>query len=96
METDHLSKQMYHRAVELLEAEINDEMVALEPTQGSCFGFSEVAKVVWRKLEQPCSFEVIRDELLEEYDVGEEQCSLELRELLDTMAAAKLVERTEA
>ena len=40
--------------------------------------------------------EVIRDELLQEYDVGEEQCSLELRELLDSMTAAKLVERTEA
>ena len=85
--------ESYRRSVELLEADINDELVALEPDQGRCFGFKSVAKDVWRKLERPRSFEELRQELLSEYDVAEDQCDRELRELLEDMAKAKLIER---
>jgi hypothetical protein len=83
--------QMYRRAAELLEADINDELVALEPTQGFCFGFNSVAKDVWRKLEQPRTFDELRGELLAEYEVTDEQCTLELRMLLDDLIAKGLI-----
>lgn len=83
---------MFRRSVELLEADINDELVALEPGQGACFGFNATAKDVWRKLEQPRSFEELRDGLLREYEVSEEQCAQELRDLLDQLTEAKLIE----
>lgn len=85
---------MFQRSVELLEADINDELVALEPNKGSCFGFNAVAKDVWRKLEHPRSFEELREELLNEYDVSENQCTEELRELLKQMSDSKLIEQT--
>lgn len=88
-----MSNQVYRRTVELLEADINDELVALEPALGACFGFNSVAKDVWRKLETPRTFDDLRNDLLAEYDVGEEQCTEELRELLDHMTQAKLIER---
>lgn len=84
---------IYRRSVELLEADINDELVALEPSQGSCFGFNAVAKDVWRKLDEPRSFAALRDYLLGEYEVAADQCSSELRGLLDEMEQAKLIER---
>lgn len=87
-----MTNQIYRRSVQLLEAEIDDELVALEPSQGACFGFNPVAKEVWRKLEQPRSFEELRTELLAEYEVGEQQCTDELRALLQQMTAAKLIE----
>jgi hypothetical protein len=87
--------ETYKRAVELLEADINDELVALEPNLGECFGFNPVAKDVWRKLAEPRSFDQLRAELTSEYDVTDEQCGLELRELLQEMERAKLIERTE-
>lgn len=84
---------VFRRSAELLEADINDELVALEPNQGACFGFNAVAKDVWRKLEQPRSFNELRAELIDDYDVSEEQCTEELRDLLEQLAQAKLIER---
>jgi len=91
-----VTEEVYRRAVELLEADISDEMVALEPTKGSCFGFNPVAKDVWRKLERPRTFAQLRSELVAEYDVSDEQCTEELRALLDTMTRAKLIESATA
>ena len=86
--------ETYKRTVELLEADINDELVALEPNMGSCFGFNSVAKDVWRKLAEPRTFDELRTELLSEYEVGEEECARELGELLADMERVKLIERT--
>lgn len=83
--------QLYRRAVELLEADVNDELVALDPTQGNCFGLNAVAKDVWRKLESPRTFNDLRSELLDDYDVTEEECTRELEELLAEMTANGLI-----
>lgn len=91
-----MANETYRRAVELLEADINDELVALEPSKGACFGFNSVAKDVWRKLERPRTFEELRNELLSEYEVSEDQCTEELRGLLEDMSRANLIERTSA
>jgi Coenzyme PQQ synthesis protein D (PqqD) len=86
---------MYRRAAELMEAELGDELVALDPNAGDCFGFNNVATSVWRQLEVPKSFSQLRDALLEEYEVEPEQCSRELKELLDDLAAKGLVATTD-
>ena len=82
---------VYQRAVELLEADIHDELVALEPHAGTCFGFNNVAAFVWRKLEQPRTFDELRADLLATYDVDEAQCESELKELLAEMQGEGLV-----
>lgn len=84
--------QKYRRAMELMEADIDDELVALEPVQGLCFGFNAVAKDVWRMLKQPRGFDELKVALLAEYEVGEDQCSADLRELLQQLAEAGLIE----
>lgn len=83
---------IYRRTAELMEAEVGDELVALDAEAGVCFGFNEVATTVWRALRQPRSFDELREALLEQYDVGDQQCALELGELLEDMAARKLIE----
>ena len=82
---------IYARAVELMQAELGDELVALDPNGGDCFGFNSVATSVWRELETPKSFEQLRNALLEEYEIGENECSSELQELLDDLTARELV-----
>jgi len=77
-----------------MEAHLGDELVALDPRAGECFGFNNVATSVWRELEQPKSFEQLRDALLEEYEVTPEQCASELRELLDNLTARGLLATT--
>lgn len=82
---------VYKRAVDLMEAELGDELVALDPDAGVCLGFNNVATSIWRQLQQPKSFEDLRDALLEEYDVQPERCSRELGELLADLTAKGLV-----
>jgi hypothetical protein len=76
---------VYERTAEFMEADLGDELVALDPKAGECFGFNAVATSVWRQLEQPRTFEQLRDALLAEYEVGPEQCTRELEELLDDL-----------
>lgn len=86
-----MSQQSYRRATDLMEANLGDELVALDPKGGECFGFNSVATSVWRELRQPKSFDQLREVLLGEYDVDPEQCTRELRELLDDLFAKGLV-----
>jgi hypothetical protein len=88
-----VSGAVYERAVEFMEAELGDELVALDPKAGECFGFNAVATSVWRQLERPRSFEELRDALLAEYEVEPEQCARELRELLDDLTNRGLLAR---
>lgn len=83
--------RIYRRATELLEAEVGDELVALDPDAGLCFGFNGVATTVWGLLETPKSFEAIRAHLLDSYEVDEGRCTAELEELLAQLEEKGLV-----
>lgn len=85
---------VYRRAVDLMQAELGDELVALDPHAGECFGFNSVAASVWRHLDQPRSFEDLRDALLDEYEVEAERCTSELRELLGDLLSKGLVAKS--
>lgn len=86
-----MSGPVYKRSADLMEADLGEEIVALHLDQGTCFGFNEVAAWIWRRLEEPATFEQLRDELLDMYDVTSEQCTGELRALLDDLVEKKLV-----
>jgi hypothetical protein len=82
---------IYERMVDLKEAALGDEIVALDVDGGTCFGFNTVASSVWRALAEPRSFEALRDGLIEEYEVGRDQCEAELATLLTDLAARGLI-----
>lgn len=86
---------IYSRNTELMEAELGDELVALDPAGGQCFGFNPVAASVWKLLATPQPFDALKGALLEEYEVSDEQCDTELRALLADLVTQKLV-RAEA
>jgi hypothetical protein len=83
----------YSRATELMEAEVGDELVALQPDLGMCFGFNDVATEVWKQLDTPKSFDELKRHLLAGYDVDEQRCASELKELLNQMIENGLVAR---
>lgn len=86
-----MTESIYCRATDLLEAEVGDELVALDAEKGTCLGFNAVATSVWRALREPQSFDSLRDALLDEYDVSAEQCTAELRGLLDDFQSRRLI-----
>lgn len=79
-----------------MEADVGEELVALDVGQGTCFGFNEVAKAVWRELETPQGFNALRKELLRTYDVGEDECAQDLRALLDQLVSEGLIEEVDS
>ena len=85
---------IYHRARPLMEAELGDELVTLDVDGGHCYGFNAVATSVWRLLAEPRSEAALRRALLDEYDVGADQCTRELHELLADLVARGLVRPT--
>ncbi len=88
-----MSEALYERATQLLEADLGDELMALDVDGGTCFGFNPVATGVWRHLVSPKSFDELKQTLLAEYDVADQQCDDELRELLDDLVQKGLVRK---
>lgn len=81
----------YVRAKELLEAELGEDIVALDVDGGHCFGFNSVAADIWRLLDQPRDFEALHKALMNQYEVDADECSAELRACLDDLEAKGLV-----
>ena len=91
-----MQQLVYERAKKLMEADLGDELVALDPQGGECFGFNGVASTVWRLLERPSSFSALKQSLLLEYDVDPGQCEAELNELLGNLLERGLVRSRQA
>ena len=87
-------QSLYQRTVDLLSADVGDEIVALDAHAGHCYGFNSVAASVWRQLEQPRSFDEIKRSLLDEFEVSEEECTADLERLLADLVDKGLLRRT--
>lgn len=64
----------YSRSASVVEAEIGDTLVALEPVSGQFHEFNEVAARVWQLLEQPRSVDDLVTILVSEYEVAPQRC----------------------
>jgi hypothetical protein len=82
---------MYERAVNLLEAEVADELLALDASAGECFAFNNVGASIWRHLSEPTSLADLRNKLLDEYEVSPDQCDAELTVFLDVLTQRGLL-----
>lgn len=76
----------------LIEAEVDGEIVALHVDNGTCYGFNTTASTVWRMIEQPMTFEAVRDALLRDFDVDPDTCASQLTDLLGELERDGLVE----
>lgn len=77
-------------------AELSGESVVLNLATGIYHGFDEVGSRVWELIQQPTTFGEVRDVLLSEYEVDEATCDQDLRELLEQLQSAHLIEITDA
>jgi hypothetical protein len=76
----------------LIQAEVDDELVALHIDQGACYGFNPTATRIWSMIETPRRSTELRDELLRDYDVEPEACERQLMSLLGQLEQDGLVE----
>ncbi|GAA4008124.1 PqqD family protein [Sphingomonas humi] len=84
----------YARSPDAMSAEVGDDVVALQATRGFAFGMEGVTAAVWQLLETPRSEDQIVAALLDDYDVDEEQCRAEIRDLLSMLETEGLIEGT--
>lgn len=75
-----------------LTAEVDTELVMLEPDKSLYFGLDTVGRRIWELLEQPQSFEALCSVLQGEFAVDAETCRTDVRGFLSQMAEAELVE----
>lgn len=80
------------RRAEMMEAEVDGELVALDVERGTCFGFNRTATRIWQLLEEPRTLDSLRDALLEDYEVDPDQCESDLIEALEQMRRDGLVD----
>jgi len=86
-----MDEPLYERSTQLLEANLGDELVALDAEGGNCFGFNSVATFVWGQLTSPKTIAELTERLVAEYDVSREQCTGELQELLADLIQKRLI-----
>ncbi len=72
------------------------ETVVLHFDQGLYFGLNEVGTLIWNQLQQPRKVQEIRDTILREYEVSNEECERDLFSLLRELSDKGLVEVRDA
>lgn len=76
----------------MLWSQVADDVVALDPQAGVCFGMEEVSAAVWLLLAEPRTADAICAALLAQYDVDAATCREQVALLLDGMLNDRLIE----
>ena len=75
----------------LIEAEVENEIVALNVEKGTCYGLNPVGSRIWRLIAEPRSVHEICAKLLTEYKVEPSTCERQTLDLLEELRAEGLL-----
>lgn len=71
---------------------IGEEAVILDPKKGSYYGLDEVGVVVWEQMgKSPKSIPELCQAICEIYDVAEQACEEDVKELIQQLEKAGLI-----
>ncbi len=79
----------------LLEAEVENEIVALNVENGTCYGLNPVGSRIWKLLAVPIRVNDICAQLLAEYRVETRTCERQVLDLLEELRAEGLISHEE-
>jgi hypothetical protein len=82
---------LVRRIADVVEAPVEEDLVGLDPSSGTCFGLNAVAHRIWRLLAEPNSINGICDVLTAEYAVGRDECRAQVAAFLDELRRGGLV-----
>jgi hypothetical protein len=85
------SDTLVRRLDGLVEARVDNEILALHVEQGNCYAFNVTAAHVWSLLEEPRRIGEIRDGLLASFEVDVETCERQVVEIIDQLVRQGLV-----
>ena len=79
-------------ASDVLVSEFGEELVILNLRDGVYYGLEDVGSRIWSLLQEPVTISMLRDALVEEFDVDPARSERDVRALLEEFAAHGLVE----
>lgn len=79
------------RSSEVVAAPLGDDLMMMSVARGAYYSLNPVGAAIWQRIEQPIAVAELCAALLEEFEVGPEQCQAEVLALLDEMAREGLV-----
>jgi hypothetical protein len=74
------------RSPAVLSAEVDGEVVMMSIEKGCYFGLDDIASEIWKRIETPCSFAALINNLVAEYDADRATIDADVRALLLRMA----------
>jgi hypothetical protein len=75
----------------LLYNDIDGEIVMLSIENSEYYGFDKVGSRIWELIKEPVTLRFLTGRLMEEYEVGEEQCRTETLGFINKLADKKLL-----
>ena len=87
-----VSSITYTRSDGPLAAEVDDEIVMLDPASGKYFGLGDTGARIWELLARPHTVDELVTRLTAEYDVDDDTCRSHVTTFLETLGAAGLVD----
>jgi len=85
------SDSLIKRSDDLIDAEVDNEVVLLNITQGTCYGFNRIGSRIWQLLDTPTSIGDLCATLLTEYKVDPSACERQVLDLLEELRAEGLI-----
>jgi len=77
-------------------AEVDGEIVALNPDMSTCYGLNKVGSRVWQLIAEPTRVADICTSLVREYDVDQSTCERQVLKLLEELCGEDLIEAVAA
>jgi hypothetical protein len=74
-----------------LEAEIDNEIVALSMAHGTCYGFNQVGSRIWALLAKAVRVSDLVATLLTQYQVDPDVCKCQVLDLLEELRAEGMI-----
>ena len=94
---DHLSSaSIVKRSDGFIDAEIDQEVVALSIEHGRCYGLNRVGSRVWNLIANPVRVSDLCAILVSEYTVDPDVCERQTLDLLEELRAEGLITTPEA
>ena len=77
---------------ESVHCSVEEEVVILSLKNGVYYGLNPVGAFIWNLIQKPKTLEEVRDAVLQEFDVNEEECMKDLNELIGELLKKNLIE----
>ncbi len=90
-DNERLFEQVLCRKEDKISTELDGETVILDLVSGMYSGLDQVGTTIWNLLEKPIVFKAIVTEIINTYDVTEEQCIADLLDFLNSLLGSGLI-----